>query len=251
MTALPTDAAPAAGANPQTLTQRMPATRDPRPNRPLRLKRSRPKRPSLRFSPTAWAKLLFLRDRGDTEVGGFGIAPRADVLRVDDIVTVCQQTTPVTVKFDDAAVADFFDQQIDACRHPEQFGRIWIHTHPGDSAQPSSVDEATFDRVFGASDWAVMFILAKGGQVYARLRYNLGPGGSLRLSVRVDFTHPFPAAAPGDWEQEYQRHVHPERWDHFRPGDDPFLQFLEAPLATCDERLSDPDPFEEISSWIM
>ena len=30
--------------------------------------------PVLRFSPTAWAKLLFLRDYGETEVGGFGIA---------------------------------------------------------------------------------------------------------------------------------------------------------------------------------
>ena len=28
----------------------------------------------LRFSPTAWAKLLYLRDFGRTEVGGFGIA---------------------------------------------------------------------------------------------------------------------------------------------------------------------------------
>ena len=31
------------------------------------------KSPTLRFSPYAWAKLLFLRDLGETEVGGFGI----------------------------------------------------------------------------------------------------------------------------------------------------------------------------------
>ena len=30
--------------------------------------------PSMRFSPTAWAKLLYLRNLGDSEVGGFGIA---------------------------------------------------------------------------------------------------------------------------------------------------------------------------------
>ena len=29
--------------------------------------------PVLRFSPTAWAKLLYFRDRSDTEVGGFGV----------------------------------------------------------------------------------------------------------------------------------------------------------------------------------
>ena len=28
----------------------------------------------LRLSPTAWAKLLYLRDAGDSEVGGFGIS---------------------------------------------------------------------------------------------------------------------------------------------------------------------------------
>ena len=36
--------------------------------------------PSLRFTPTAWAKLLFLRDYGETEVGAFGIAAIDDLL---------------------------------------------------------------------------------------------------------------------------------------------------------------------------
>ena len=45
----------------------------------------RPKKPSLRFTPTAWAKLLFLRDYGDTEVAGFGIAETDDLLLVTDI----------------------------------------------------------------------------------------------------------------------------------------------------------------------
>ncbi len=41
--------------------------------RPRELRTRRQRRPRLRFSPTAWAKLLFVRDRGPTEVGGFGI----------------------------------------------------------------------------------------------------------------------------------------------------------------------------------
>jgi hypothetical protein len=28
----------------------------------------------LRFTPTAWAKLLYLRDAGQSEIGGFGMA---------------------------------------------------------------------------------------------------------------------------------------------------------------------------------
>lgn len=103
----------------------------------------------LRFSPTAWAKLLYLRDLGDTEIGGFGIADADDLLFVDDIGVVLQTCTYTHVAFDDVAVADFFDVQVDLGRRPEQFGRIWIHTHPGNSAEPSSVDEATFTREIG------------------------------------------------------------------------------------------------------
>ena len=93
--------------------------------------------PKLRFNPNSWAKLLFLQDRGDTEVGGFGICRSDDLLMIDDVQLVEQVCTQVTVEFDDESVADFFDKQVDAGLKPEQFGRIWIHTHPGDSARPS------------------------------------------------------------------------------------------------------------------
>ena len=63
-------------------------------------------------------------------------------------------------------------------------------------------DEETFARVFGRSDWAVMFILARGGQSYARLRFNVGPGGSLMLPVEVDYRRPFPASDQAAWSEE-------------------------------------------------
>jgi proteasome lid subunit RPN8/RPN11 len=101
---------------------------------------------------------LVLRDAGETEIGGFGISAPADLLFVDDVQLVAQSCTWVHVEFDDQAVADFFDGQVDAGRPPEEFARIWVHTHPGTSPEPSGTDEATFARVFGRSDWAVMFI---------------------------------------------------------------------------------------------
>ena len=63
--------------------------------------------PTLRFSPTAWAKLLYLRDLGETEVGGFGISAADDLLCIEDIELVQQVCTGVSVAFDDQAVADF------------------------------------------------------------------------------------------------------------------------------------------------
>jgi hypothetical protein len=111
------------------------------------------------------------------------------------------------VAFDDESVADFFDRQVDAGRQPEQFGRIWVHTHPGDSPLPSQTDEETFDRVFGNATWAVMFILACGGTSYARLRFNVGPSGETEVPVQVDFRHPFAGCDLAAWSGEYRNNV--------------------------------------------
>ena len=168
----------------------------------------------LRFTPYAWAKLLFLRDAGPTEIGGFGIASAEDLLLIEDIVTPQQQTTSVTVAFDDVSVADFFEQQVDEGRKPEQFARAWVHTHPGDSPMPSGTDEETFGRAFGSCDWAIMFILAKGGKTYCRLRFNVGPGGEAVLPVEIDYRQSFPGSDATTWLAEYEQNVHedPLEW---------------------------------------
>ena len=166
--------------------------------------------PQLRFSPTAWSKLLFLRDYGDTEVGGFGITASDDVLFVEDLQLVQQDCSWAHVAFDDDSVADFFDSQVDAGRRPEQFARIWVHTHPGDCPNPSLTDEETLNRVFGRSDWALMFILAQEGRSYARLRFNVGPGAEFEIPVDVDYVRHFTGSDPDTWEQEYLVNVQPQ-----------------------------------------
>jgi hypothetical protein len=161
----------------------------------------------LRFTPHAWAKLLYMRDSGDTEVGGFGIANSNDLLLIEDFVTVTQVATAASVNFSDEAVADFFDQQVDAGRQPEQFARVWIHTHPGNCPNPSAVDEETFARVFGGSNFAIMLILANGGDIYARLRFNVGPGGEVLVPVEIDYDCMFAASDHEAWELEYQKNI--------------------------------------------
>jgi len=120
-----------------------------------------PRQPVLRFSRTAWAKLLYFRDKSEDEVGGFGITEAEDLLLVTEFVTVKQEVSCVSVKFDDEAVGRFFDEQVDLGRKPEQFARVWLHTHPGDSPEPSGTDEGTFERVFGACQSAAMCIVAR------------------------------------------------------------------------------------------
>lgn len=173
-------------------------------------KRDGEKPPALRFTPYAWAKLLYLRDRDDSEVGGLAVTSAEDLLLVNDIRLVLQYCTPASVRFDDHSVADLFDEQVDAGLRPAQFARIWVHTHPGRSARPSRTDAKTWLRCFGRTDWSVMFILARGGQTYARLRFGVGPGGSFPIPAEVDFSYPFPAADFDAWEREYRRYVRTE-----------------------------------------
>jgi len=140
-------------------------------------------------------------------VGGFGISAAEDLFYIEDILLVRQVCTAASVAFADASVADFFDWQVDRGLKPEQFGRIWLHTHPGNCPEPSWMDEDTFGRVFGAADWAVMFILARGGQSYARLRFNVGPGGAVEVQVAVDYGRTFSCPDFAAWNEEYLANV--------------------------------------------
>lgn len=186
-------------------------------------------KPELVFSVAAWLKLQFLCHLGQTEIGAFAVTPAGHPLYVEDVLTVRQSCTPVTVEFDDQAVADFFEDQVDLGRTPEQFARIWIHTHPGESPEPSGTDEQTFARVFGRCSWAVMFILARGGAVFCRLRVtaerprcdSTGPDGdagaapppitlSQAIPVRIDhasLARSVPVLDPEAWRAEYGRNV--------------------------------------------
>jgi len=172
-----------------------------------RKKNQQNQRPVLRFSPTAWAKLLFMRDVTDNEVGGFGITEAEDLLFVTDFVLVKQKVTAVSVSFEDESVADLFEDQVEAGRQPEQFGRIWLHSHPGSSPEPSMTDEQTFARVFGSCDWSVMCIVAQDGGTYARLRFSAGPGGEVKVPVCVDYNYEFDAADFEVWKQQYLTNV--------------------------------------------
>ena len=152
-----------------------------------------------------------MRDVTDNEVGGFGITEAENLLFVTDFVLVKQKVTAVSVSFDDEAVADYFEDQVEAGRQPEQFARLWLHSHPGSSPEPSMTDEETFARVFGTCDWTIMCIVAKDGSTFARLRFNAGPGGEVKIPVCVDYSYEFNAAEFKVWRQQYQANVVEDR----------------------------------------
>jgi hypothetical protein len=52
-----------------------------------------------------------------------------------------------------------------------------------------------------------MFILARGGQSYCRLRFNIGPGGEVLLPADVDYGSEFSASDHPSWRLEYEATV--------------------------------------------
>ena len=134
------------------------------------------------------------------------------MLFVTEFATVKQEVTTVSVKFDDEAVADFFDDQVDLGRKPEQFGRIWLHSHPGNSAEPSITDQETFERVFGNCQWAVMFVVAQDNKTYARLSFNVGPGGQVLIPTEIDYRHEFSPSDHVLWDAEYAANIEATEW---------------------------------------
>ena len=153
-------------------------------------------------------------------MGGFGITKPDDLLFVEDFVAVKQQVTCVSVKFDDEAVANFFEDQVDLGRRPEEFARIWLHSHPGDSPGPSGTDDETFARVFGSCEWALMFIVAQNDKSYAKLSFNVGPGGQVLIPVEVDYGEDFGPSNRELWDVEYTANVEPVEWPRRLPCDE-------------------------------
>jgi len=174
-------------------------------------------KPTLMFSPYAWAKLMWMRDHGPTEVGGFFLFDSPYSFRVVDLLMCKQTCNSAHVEFDDMGLALMLEDLVFEKKIDQRCWKgMWWHTHPGDSAQPSGTDEQTFREKFGELELAMMFILARGGQTTCRLRANVGPGLAHELDVRMDYSKPFPGSAEDAWLQEYDTHVVKPSYTHYQ-----------------------------------
>lgn len=201
--AIPATAAPAASPASPTPT--------PAPAAPVSTYRKlvgEPAKPTLRFTPYAWAKLQFLRKLATTELCGFGLAsdPQQPLL-ITDFHLLPQTCTSVSAEIEEDAIANHFDRMVDAGYQPFQFFRVWLHTHPNMGASPSGTDIDTFYGTFGKCDWCVMFILGE-TTTTCKLRFNTGPGGTLDLPFTIDWSLPFPAANQAAWQEEFKTCIH-------------------------------------------
>ena len=162
---------------------------------------------TLKFTPYAWSKLIWMRDKGNTEVAGFCVTATNDPLLVTDFNLIKEKCTIASFDLDTNDLAEYQDLMLDTGLAMWQSVRILAHTHPGNSPHPSPADEENFERAFGAPDWAIMLIVAKNGETYCRLKVNVGPGITKQLKVTVDFSQEFRGSEHKNWENEYKLKV--------------------------------------------
>lgn len=179
------------------------------------LKRKKGKKTELRFSPLAYVKLLWLRDRGSTEISVFGLSRLDDLLYVEDVRLVKQKAGGASFEFDDEALSEYLYDMLQEGWQPVECMRIWIHTHPGGTS-PSSLDKETFDKTTKEADWGIMCIVGKDGEMTARLRISAGNhqlSHELQLTPVVDWSGPFKGVSQEDvnaWDKEYKTLVEKE-----------------------------------------
>lgn len=169
-------------------------------------------KPTLLFTPFAWRKLIFFRDQSSNEVGALGISGKNNPLLIRDLVIPKQRVTGVSIDFDTSDVADLYADLDGRGLSMNDYARIWIHTHPGSSPQPSGTDENTFDTNYGESDWAVMFILAQGGSAYARIRIRKPLTTQFLAGTGIDWSVPFQATDETTWSSVYKNKVSEVRY---------------------------------------
>ncbi|UCG02556.1 MAG: Mov34/MPN/PAD-1 family protein [Candidatus Heimdallarchaeota archaeon] len=161
----------------------------------------------LRFTPYAYAKLLYMQNAGPTEVAGFCVTGTEDALLVTDFILIKQNCTQVSFDLDKEDIAEYQERMVDNGLEVWQFARILAHTHPGNSPQPSRTDEENFKNVFTRPSWAIMFIIAEDKSTYCKLKISVGPGVQVILKTQVDFTQQFAASDFPEWEKEYNEKV--------------------------------------------
>jgi hypothetical protein len=163
----------------------------------------------LLFDPGVWAKIIYLRDRGKSEVSGFGISDPDDPFHIVDFKLVLQRCISTFTEFDDKGLANYLQTMvIEQGYHPAQCMRVWIHTHPNMSPSPSSHDEENFKRVNEDSTWGVMCVVSDDSE-YARVMVNdlqSGLTAQQELKVAIALDIPFEGVTADDyrdWEDEY------------------------------------------------
>lgn len=165
----------------------------------------------VKVNPQVWNKLMFwAHNEKGLEVSGMGVVASQHLsegnIEVSDIHMLPQANSSVYTEMDDEAMNKYYEECYAKEMAIGEFGCVWLHTHPGNSCQPSSTDETTFKDTFKRHPWALMLILGQSGDMYGRIKSNF-PRIEQEVDVVVDWTQWEDNVSPHNWAKDYDENV--------------------------------------------
>lgn len=174
------------------------------------------------FTCYAWSMYQFLRDAGKTEIGAFGItgdAKRPNL--ITDLLVPRQICNSVHVDVDPEDNQNCMLDLVERGLEPWQCQKIWLHTHPNMSPNPSGTDEQQFrECIQSVDDYYGFVILSTDGKIHAEVRYytndrfaSFGGNGIAKqtVNIAVDYAYPFAASNRELWQSIYDEKIKEEK----------------------------------------
>ncbi len=167
------------------------------PGQPTRIVRSA-EDTVVRVGVEVYLKLLrLLQENGDTEFSAFGFMPDVATREITDLFVPLQYNSPGGTHMDDEGVAKLFSLLSEEGLEHEQYGRVWIHSHPTFSVQPSGTDWSTLKRTFGRCPWVLMIIVSLDGgkfnsSVHLRVNSPMGCATRKLAKLEIDYARGWP-----------------------------------------------------------
>lgn len=150
----------------------------------------------IRLSPLAASKISYYLTTASTEVGMLGVTDK-DSLLVRDVFVPRQRCSVLSTEFDMNDVSDYVTRMCEDGYEVSQVMRVWIHTHPGMSPNPSGVDYQTFEEAYGDSDFAVMCVVGDRRRSTSVLDINT-KFGRIRSFLKVSWPGSIPSLSLDD-----------------------------------------------------
>jgi proteasome lid subunit RPN8/RPN11 len=122
------------------------------------------------------------------EVSLYGIT-ESNSLVIKDFWIPYQFGTAVTTEFDEEKKVEEVDKLIQKGLDPNNFLKIWVHTHPKMSPNPSGTDIQTFKTKFNNLNWSIRLILGQNKQMTVKYQQNSPIPLELDLKTEIDFSN--------------------------------------------------------------
>lgn len=170
----------------------------------------------LTLDPSVIRQLVYLSDKNNVEVGGFGLS-NGDPLHITSLYMPQQVVGFASVDFPEEGLNEFVTEMTAQEAHIDSYLRVWIHTHPSTDNHPSTVDVEHFEKLVTdqhkmltltreaggphIETWLCMVILNNKGEPYCEIG---GFIGRLFVRAKCKCEVAYPPLTNSEWDDIFE-----------------------------------------------